>query len=50
MDLLLSINLLVFNLAYEGLTEDSQDVDVVVLVDPQPGHVFLEVRTQMRKP
>ena len=50
MDLLLSINLLVFNLACEGLTEGSQDVDVVVLVDPQPGHVFLQIWAKMRKP
>ena len=37
-DLLFPIHLLVLSLASEGLGEDSQDVDVVVLVDAQPRH------------
>ena len=41
MDLLFPINLLELSLARERLTEHSQDVDVVVLVDPQPWHVPL---------
>ena len=49
-DLLFPIHLLVLSLAREGLTEDSQDVDVVVLVDAQPRHILLQVRAQMGKP
>ena len=50
MDLLFPINLPVLGPAREGLAEDSQDVDVVVLVDAQPRHILLQVRAQMGKP
>ena len=49
-DLLFPIHLPVLSPAREGLGEDSQDVDVVVLVDAQPRHILLQVRAQMGKP
>ena len=40
-DLILPFYLLILGLGSEGLAEYPQDVDIVVLVDPQPRHVLL---------
>ena len=50
MDLFLPINLLEFCPARESLTEHSQDVDIIVLVDAQPWHISLEEGAQVWEP